>query len=126
VDPLENWKHKYLSVCPMSRKAHKSICCVPLDYPDEVDSNGLNPGAVPPRDVVHGTLFPYFWTKDHFDKSVADYSFVEGDLTPSGRWLKSSLEDFVASFELERVSDPQHPGGPLKRVSLFINTLLIF
>jgi len=39
--------------------------------------------------------------------------------------LKSSLEDFVADFELEWISDPQHPGGPLKKVPHFIDTLLI-
>jgi hypothetical protein len=90
----------------VSRRAHESICRVPLDYPDEVDSDGPNPGAASSGDVVHRTLFPHFWTRDHFGKPSANYSFVEGYLTHFVQWLKSSLEDFVSGFELEQVLDP--------------------
>jgi hypothetical protein len=109
ADPLDIWKHRYLLVRPVSRRAHESICRIPLDFPDEFDSDGPNPGAAPSGDVVHRTLFPHFWTRDHFGKPSANYSFVEGYLTHSCQWLKSSLEDFVSGFELELVSDPQHP-----------------
>jgi len=60
ADPLENWKHKYLLVRPVSRQVHESIYCVPLYYPDEVDSDSLDPGAVPSGDMVHRPLFPHF------------------------------------------------------------------
>ena len=109
----------------MSRRAHESISRIPLDYPNEVDSDDPRLGVASSEGVVHRPLFPYFWTKDHFDKSVGDYSFAEGDLTLSGKRLKSSLEDFITSFKLELVSDPQHPEGPLKRAPRIVGTVLI-
>ena len=61
---------------------HESISHVPSDYSDKIDSDNPRLGVVPSENVVHMPLFHQFLTKDHFNKSAADYSFMEGDFTP--------------------------------------------
>jgi len=95
-------------LCPVSRRVNESICCVPLGFPDEIELDNLRSGVVPLEGMVHRPLFPHFWCREHFDKSTAACSFAEGDLTFPRRWLKSSLEDFIARFELERMPDPKY------------------
>jgi len=99
----------------------------PSDFSDEIDSDDSRLAAVPTKDVVHRPLFHRFWSKDHFDKATASYSFAEEDITLAGRRLQYDLEEFVANIALERVPYPRYPGKSSKTIPKprFVDTMRV-
>jgi len=82
---------------------------------------------MPTKDVVHMPVLHHFWSKNHFDKPAAAYSFAEEDLNPTWGWLKSALKDFITSFKLEQIPNMRYLRDPSNRVPkpIFLDTMCL-